>query len=166
MTTTEDRPTRARGNPRNRRDQLPDFGAIALGDNPDQTRRILGLIRAGHTRDYILRLGHYQQSWSPADVDRVLRDNRVAIPEPPDASRHSAKTTSARTVPITTAQMRIVHCLCQGMTNDEAAAHLGITQPTVRGQVRRVLDATGARSALDLVVQILTGKLAPTEDAD
>lgn len=163
MTTTENRPGTARSN---RRDQLPDFGAIALGANPDQTRRVLGLVRAGHSLAYIVRLGHYQQSWSPADVERILRTNRVTIPDPPDSSRHSAKATSAATVALTPAQMRIVHCLCQGMTNDEAAAHLGITQPTVRGQVRRVLDATGARSALDLVVQILTGKLAPVEDAD
>jgi DNA-binding CsgD family transcriptional regulator len=162
MTTTENRPADRRSH----RVKLPDFGAIALGDNPDRTRRILGLIRAGHTRDYIIRLGHYQQAWSPADVDHVLEANRAVIPEPPDASRHSAKETSATMVPLTGPQMRLVHCLCQGMTNDAAAAHLGITPPTVRTQLRTVLDICGASCDRDLIAQILTGRLTPIEDTD
>jgi DNA-binding CsgD family transcriptional regulator len=69
-------------------------------------------------------------------------------------------------VPLTGPQMRLVHCLCQGMTNDAAATHLGITPPTVRTQLRTVLDITGATCDRDLIAQILTGRLTPIEDTD
>lgn len=77
-------PTTTRTDSRGRPKQvpLPDFGAKVLGTNPEQTVRILGLVRAGSSYDYILEVGRYQGTWTEADVRRVLTANRVPMPPP------------------------------------------------------------------------------------
>jgi DNA-binding NarL/FixJ family response regulator len=125
---------------------LPDFGAISLGNNPNQTMRSLGMIRAGH----------YHGTWSKADVDRILRDNKVRIPEAPD--------TNARTAFLTPREMQVVHHLCQAQNDQEIAQTLGVTDYTVRAQINKALASTGCRDRITLVVQILTGQLAPVAE--
>jgi DNA-binding NarL/FixJ family response regulator len=132
---------------------LPDFGAISLGNNPNQTMRILGMIRAGNSYDYIIQVGHYHGTWSKADVDRILRDNKVRIPEAPD--------TNARTAFLTPREMQVVHHLCQAQNDQEIAQTLGVTDYTVRAHINKALASTGCRDRITLVVQILTGQLAP-----
>jgi DNA-binding NarL/FixJ family response regulator len=147
--------------PSRRSVDLPDFGAIALGPNPTQTMRVLGLVRAGSSYARILELGHYQRSWSRADVDRILSDNRVALPDPPDPAPHSAKLTSARTVVLTGRQMQMCHYLCQGQDDSEIAEATGLALATVRNHIQKTLKATGCRDRLSLAVAILTGQLVP-----
>jgi DNA-binding NarL/FixJ family response regulator len=146
---------------------LPDFGAVSLGPAPAQTMRILGMIRGGHTYDYILRYGHYHGTWSKADVDRTMRNNRVTLPDAPDpAGQHSRKLTSARTAVLTTRQLAVCHYLCNAQNDAEMAAALGVGLPTIRKYVNDTLAATHTRDRLELVVSILTGKLVPVQAAD
>lgn len=142
---------------------LPDFGAIALGDNPARTIRILGLVRAGHTYGWIIAYGHAQHAWAPYDVDRVLRENRITLPDPPEPRPHSNKPTSAQTTHLTTRQIQICHHLCQAMTEAEIAETLGATPETIHNHIQQILRETGRRDKLALVVDILAGKLAPIQ---
>ena len=155
-----------RGKPKKpKAEALPDFGAISLGDNPRQTTRVLGMVRAGLSLDHILEVGRYQRSWTKADVERILRANRVPFPDPPDPSPFSARPTSARTVKLTTTQVAVVHRVCQGLTNKEIADDLGLSPNTVRSYVSTILSEAGCRDRIALIIQVITGRLVPvTED--
>jgi DNA-binding NarL/FixJ family response regulator len=141
-----------------RADPEPDYGQRVLGPNPAQTLRIMGLVRAGHSYEYIVRLGHHQQSWGPNDVQRVLRANRIKVPEPTDPTA----LTTVRTANITKRQGEAVHLLCQAMTDEEIGQAMAIGPDTARSYINKAIKATRCNSRLDLVVQILTGKLVPT----
>jgi DNA-binding NarL/FixJ family response regulator len=149
-----------------RTEELPDFGQRILGDNPTQTMRIMALIRAGHTYDYILRVGHYQQSWGPMDIQRVLRDHKQVIPDAPDPLPHSKKLTSVTTVGYTPRQAEAVHHLCQGHTDEEIASAMDIAVSAVRKYLARSVRLAGAHSRVQLVAHILSGKLVPVVNID
>jgi DNA-binding NarL/FixJ family response regulator len=153
--------------PGKRKEQtLPDFGQRVLGDNPTQTMRIMALIRAGHAYDYILRVGHYQQSWGPLDIQRVLRDHKQVIPDAPDPLPHSKKLTSVTTVGYTPRQAEAVHHLCQGHTDDQIAEAMGVGTTQVRKFLARAVRLAGAHSRVQLVAHILSGKLVPVVNVD
>lgn len=144
-------------------DTLPDFGAMSLGDNPRQTMRVLGMVKAGHSLGHILEVGQYHGSWTPADVDRILRANKVPMPEPPDPRPNSIKLTSARTVPMSARQVQIAHLICQAMTNEEIAAHTGLPSNTVKSHVSAILGLCDCRDRVALVVAVLSRELVPVE---
>lgn len=149
--------------PRTKPADMPDFGAIYLGSNPTQTQRVLGLIRAGHPRAYIVEVGRYQGTWTAADVDRILRANRVrALGAPP----HRTPTPTARTIRLAPTMAKVAYAVSQGLTNDEIATYLKLSPNTVRSYVGTVLRATGSRDRVALVVAVLTRRLNVIEEED
>lgn len=153
-----------RGQPRRRKPEageLPDFGAISLGDNPVVTMRVLGMLKAGHSVRHIVEVGRYHGSWTGADVDRILKANRTTIPEEPDPRPFSTRPTSAHTVALPARQVTVVHHICQGMTNSEIAVALDLPLNTVKSHVSEILAACMCRDRVALVVAVLTGRLVP-----
>lgn len=145
---------------------LPDFGQKVLGDNPNQTMRIMAMIRAGHSYDYIVRFGHYHQCWGPMDIQRVLRDHKQVIPDAPDPLPHSKKLTTVTTVGYTQRQAEAVHHLCQGLADTEIASAMGIAVSAVQKYLVRAVKLAECHSRAQLVAHILSGKLVPIVNAD
>lgn len=141
---------------RPKEDVFPDFGALALGPHPHQTMRVLGLVRAGHSMHNILEIGRYQGSWTPKDVERILRTNRVRTPDAPDAGNAPP---GARVLKLPATQAAVVDLVRQGLDNHEIADALGLSPNTVRSYVSQILHAAGCRDRVALVIAVLTRTL-------
>lgn len=163
---TGTRPTTVRPDRRGQPRQvpLPDFGAVALGPHPQQTMRVLGLVRAGHPWKYILDVGRYQKSWTEADVRRILRANRIALADQP-AEAHRAPVQAAPLL-LHRRHLSVLDGVCKGWTNAEIGAYHGIPESTVKVAVRSITKKAGVRDRVGLVVAVLTGQLAPAEEGD
>lgn len=69
----------------------------------------------------------------------------------PEAQRHATAVQLMQMFGLTQAEARLAHALVQGSTVDEYAEAQGLAMPTVRSQVRAVLDKTGTARQQDLV---------------
>lgn len=145
----------------------PDFGALTLGPSPNQTLRIMGLVKAGHSYRYICELGYYQKSWGPLEVQSVLRNNRVRLPDAPDPGPKSRAATSyeANSVLLTSDQLEILYHLCQGKNDVEIAEAVHMPINKVGAQMRDMLTASEMRDRLMLATAVLSGRLVPVESA-
>jgi len=69
----------------------------------------------------------------------------------PDAQRHATVAQLMQIFGLTQAEARLAHALVQGSSVDEYAQAQGLAMPTVRSQVRAVLDKTRTARQQDLV---------------
>jgi DNA-binding CsgD family transcriptional regulator len=69
----------------------------------------------------------------------------------PEAQRHATALQLMQMFGLTQAEARLAHALVQGSTVDEYAEAQGLAMPTVRSQVRAVLDKTRTARQQDLV---------------
>lgn len=69
----------------------------------------------------------------------------------PEAQRHATALQLMQMFGLTQAEARLAHALVQGSTVDEYAEAQGLAMPTVRSQVRAVLDKTRTTRQQDLV---------------
>jgi len=69
----------------------------------------------------------------------------------PEAQRHATAAQLMQMFGLTQAEARLAHALVQGSTVDEYAEAQGLAMPTVRSQVRAVLDKTRTTRQQDLV---------------
>lgn len=142
-----------------------DQGAIALGRLPQQTMRILAMVRGGHTIPHIIEVGAYHRSWTSTDVARVLKANGVV---PPGFGLDEVAPLPGRRVELPSA-MHVAICeqVCRGLSNSEVAEVLGLAESTVKTCLRVIIERMEARHRLDLVVGVLTGRMhAATGDGE
>lgn len=142
-----------------------DVAAAALAANPNWVMRIRGLVAAGHSLDYIVEKGRYEGTWTKADVLRVCRATNTPIPpsRPGPASSSTAPPTSGEAFPLTARQMAVLHHLVRAATNAEIAQATHIREATVKSDVRTIIQRSGKRDRIGLVVAVWSGELVPVQ---
>lgn len=88
----------------------------------------------------------------------ILEAHRHAVTERAAANRRFER--------LTPREAEVLSLLVQGATTKEAARALGITLPTVRTQIRAVLEKLGVRSQRDAVVEAVRCGWTPTTSRD
>lgn len=159
--------SRAVGHGKRRIIPMPDFGVKVLGPNPQQTMRVVGLIRAGTSWRQLLEIGRYQRAWTEADVRRIIDANRVPMPDMPTA-RQAAP--NAKVLPLAPRLLDVSDGMVKAWSNTEIADRTALPESTVKAYVRQIIAASGARDRIGYVVGVLTGSILPSlpdeHDAD
>lgn len=123
--------------------------------------RIVALIRAGHSLDYILERGRYENSWTKQDVVRIC--TQAHIPLPPSVHGQANLHAAGEPFRLPPRQIAVLHHMALAATNAEIAKAIKVKEVTVKADVRSIIAKSGYRDRIGVVVAVLTKRLIPVE---
>ena len=148
-----------------RRTDPPPFGAITALDSDETMLRVL----AGGGAGYVLKSSRPQAiisavrdattggiTVSPQALSRLVDYIPDKVPTPPAA--HRVDFFSAYE-DLTKVEARILHCICQGLSNAEIASAMKYSEATVKKHVSHLIARFGATSRLSLAITVIQSKL-------
>lgn len=133
-----------------------------------QESAILGLLRAGVSRERIHAIGAWRRAWTPADVDRIVRMYTTGSAGTPDrvlwrprgfTGRYGFAGAPPRDVEITVRQAEVLDGLCRGLDRIAIADGLGISPCTVAQVIRAVVNDLDADDVDDAVRAAQAGEV-------
>ncbi len=143
---------------------LPDgFGLDLLAEIRPEHPFLPVLVLTGELRPAVINAAQRLRAeyvCKPADSENLRSFIRSALAaEPVDgATVRNRIDAASRVYQLTNRECEILALAAEGLCRREVARHLGVTENTVKAQVRGVLKKSGARSIQSLVQEIIRGQ--------
>jgi DNA-binding NarL/FixJ family response regulator len=132
----------------------------------EKALRILRLLRRGWPMERIIAIGRHERSWDCRYIFRVLQSNMLPTYEI-ERFLPRVEQDPPRPVPLTLLQRRILDLLCKGMSTSLIGEALdGISDASIRHQIRSITKKMGADDRAQVVAWVLTEQVRPVEASE